>query len=159
MLSIMFAENREWWVSGPVFERLFDAAMNEGFMPERLERWRHETDANGGIYLPDRPADDARTFIGALSRAARSELKKFADVDLDTQDGTYVVSLQKLLVALEQDSSQDPLRCEGGQACPRTGYWLTPARLGSRQRFEQGELMPALDTDYGVTIWQWDEQQ
>lgn len=25
--------------------------------------------------------------------------------------------------------------------------------------FKQGEVMPAFTTDYGATIWQWDEQQ
>ena len=51
------------------------------------------------------------------------------------------------------------LRCPAGQPCPRTGYWFTPARLDSRRLFQQGEVMPEAGGDYGVTIWQWDEQQ
>jgi hypothetical protein len=51
-------------------------------------------------------------------------------------------------------------RCEGGQPCPRSGYWWTPARKGSRQRFTQGEIMPDYPaSSYGVTIWQWDAGQ
>ncbi|MFT3721036.1 Imm71 family immunity protein [Pseudorhodoferax sp.] len=46
-----------------------------------------------------------------------------------------------------------------GQPCPRTGYWLTPARADSRRHFERGELMPDLRSDYGATIWQWDSRQ
>lgn len=51
------------------------------------------------------------------------------------------------------------LRCEAGQPCPRTGWWLTPAQAGSRRHFSQGEVMPGLKTDYGSTIWQWDDRQ
>jgi hypothetical protein len=51
------------------------------------------------------------------------------------------------------------LRCEANHPCPREGYWFTPAKAGSRRHFKQGEIMPSLDTDYGLTIWQWAEQQ
>lgn len=51
------------------------------------------------------------------------------------------------------------LRCEAGQACPREGWWFTPAKANSRRRFQQGEAMPAFSTDFGSTIWQWDERQ
>ncbi len=51
------------------------------------------------------------------------------------------------------------LRCEGGQPCPRAGWWFTPAKTDSRRRFEEGEPMPTFQSDYGATIWQWDEQQ
>lgn len=128
-------------------------------MPERLERWRHEADANGGIFLPDRTPDDAGAFMLALSRAATSELASFSDVDCQTQDGTYVVSLRKLLDVLGANAPKVPLRCEGGQSCPLTGYWHTPALKGGRRLFRQGELMPTYDTDYGATIWQLDERQ
>ena len=51
------------------------------------------------------------------------------------------------------------LRCEAGQPCPREGFWFTPSKAGSRRHFKQGEVMPAFSTDYGSTIWQWDEHQ
>jgi len=51
------------------------------------------------------------------------------------------------------------IRVEAGQTCLRTGFYFTPAKSNSRQNFKQGEVMPALGGDYGVTIWQWDEQQ
>ncbi|UZD54993.1 PoNi-like cognate immunity protein [Caldimonas aquatica] len=51
------------------------------------------------------------------------------------------------------------LRCEAGQPCPREGWWFTPAKADSRRFFKQGEVMPAFGTDYGLTIWQWDERQ
>lgn len=51
------------------------------------------------------------------------------------------------------------LRCEGGQPCPREGYWFTPASTEGRRHFKQGEVMPDMKSGYGQTIWQWDEQQ
>jgi hypothetical protein len=51
------------------------------------------------------------------------------------------------------------LRCQAGEACPRSGWWLTPAKAESRRRFEQGTIMPAIGGDYGSTIWQWDDRQ
>ncbi|MBB3015338.1 PoNe immunity protein domain-containing protein [Cupriavidus alkaliphilus] len=51
------------------------------------------------------------------------------------------------------------LRCDAGQPCPKTGYWMTPAKRGSRRYFVQGESMPGASSDYGSTIWQWDIDQ
>ena len=51
------------------------------------------------------------------------------------------------------------LRCEAGEPCPREGWWFTPAKADSRRHFMQGEVMPAFTTDYGATVWQWDELQ
>ncbi|MCA6215115.1 hypothetical protein KGA65_01050 [Ideonella sp. B7] len=51
------------------------------------------------------------------------------------------------------------LRCEANHPCPKTGFWFTPARAGSRQRFEAGQVMPEVGGDYGATIWQWDDEQ
>ena len=51
------------------------------------------------------------------------------------------------------------LRCEAGHACPKSGYWITPAKSGSRRFFSQGTPMPEIASDYGSTIWQWDSDQ
>jgi len=56
-------------------------------------------------------------------------------------------------------ASAERLRCPAGQPCPKAGYWLTPAKLSSRRLFKQGEVMPDFDSNYGATIWQWDEQE
>lgn len=50
-------------------------------------------------------------------------------------------------------------RVPAGEVCSEPGFYFTPARAGSRQFFEKGEVMPALDTTYGATIWQWDSNQ
>jgi hypothetical protein len=60
----------------------------------------------------------------------------------------------------EQDADATiRLRAAANEACPREGYWFTPARANSRRLFKAGELMPDVGGDYGVTILQWDEQQ
>lgn len=51
-------------------------------------------------------------------------------------------------------------RVEAKQPCPRTGYWWTLAKDGSRRLFEKGEAMPDFpNSQYGGTIWYWDEDQ
>src|SRR5690606_18446880 len=47
------------------------------------------------------------------------------------------------------------IRCDGGQPCPREGYWWTPAKPGAGRAFKKGEIMPSYQSEYGVTIWQW----
>lgn len=63
--------------------------------------------------------------------------------------------------ALSEGDSQGRtrLRCLGGQLCPKAGFWFTPARADSRRAFAEGEVMPEVGGDYGVTIWQWDDAQ
>jgi hypothetical protein len=34
------------------------------------------------------------------------------------------------------------MRCEGGQRCPQSGFWFTPAAANSRCAFEIGAVMP-----------------
>jgi hypothetical protein len=51
-------------------------------------------------------------------------------------------------------------RVEGGQPCPQTGFWETPAKTDSRAQFSQGDVMPVFEnSEYGQTIWQWSEEQ
>ncbi|WP_137938808.1 hypothetical protein [Chitinivorax sp. B] len=52
------------------------------------------------------------------------------------------------------------LRCEADQPCPRTGWWWSPAAGGQgRQHFEQGQILPKIESDYGATIWYWEADQ
>ena len=51
------------------------------------------------------------------------------------------------------------ISCDGGQSCPREGYWWTPAKPGAGRAFKKGEIMPSYQSEYGVTIWQWSPDQ
>ena len=60
----------------------------------------------------------------------------------------------------DTEASSHSARVEGGQPCPKTGFWETPAKLNSRGHFKQGDIMPVFDdSEYGHTIWQWSEEQ
>jgi hypothetical protein len=110
MLSIRFDKDHEWWVSGRVFERLFLSALEHGHLAPSLEDWRHVADANGGISLARLQPAIARDLMAGLRAAASAELARLEDVDLQTEDGTYKVSLEKLLaltVAYFSDAAED----------------------------------------------------
>jgi hypothetical protein len=51
------------------------------------------------------------------------------------------------------------IRLAAGEKCTATGFYFTPAQAISRRKFTSGELMPELNSSFGATIWQWDEQQ
>jgi hypothetical protein len=75
---------------------------------------------------------------------------------------------RKFLAALRQSilqgeavasDAQARLRAAAGESCPRSGYWFTPAAANSRRRFNQGDVMPDMNSAYGATIWQYDDNQ
>ncbi|UCO98908.1 DUF3396 domain-containing protein [Metapseudomonas lalkuanensis] len=56
----------------------------------------------------------------------------------------------------EDPGLTSPPRTEGGQPCPKTGYWFTPAQEHSLRQFAQGEIMPVFEgSSWGHTFWYW----
>ncbi|MGV8916746.1 MAG: PoNe immunity protein domain-containing protein [Pseudomonas sp.] len=44
---------------------------------------------------------------------------------------------------------------EGGNPCPKAGWWFTPAKADSLRYFEYGEIMPNFEnSEWGSTHWQ-----
>jgi len=101
MLSICFDDDHEWWTSSYVFKRLFLSALEHGQIPPSLEEWQHVAAANGGLSFSDDEQDIMCELMTGLRAAAIAELTRLGDVDLQTEEGTYKVSLEKLLVATE----------------------------------------------------------
>jgi hypothetical protein len=101
MLSIRFDEDHEWWVSGRAFERLFLSAFEHGQLTPTLEEWRHVADANGGFSLVRLDPAVSRDLIVGPRTAARAELARLGHVDVHSEDGTYQVSLERLLAVTE----------------------------------------------------------
>jgi hypothetical protein len=101
MLSIRFDSKTEWWVSSETFARLVEAALRDGVMPAHLEEWRHIADANGGLDLSQLAPADADEFVAAIRSTAEREVQRLRHASATTPDGSYRVSLQKLLT-LEQ---------------------------------------------------------
>jgi hypothetical protein len=55
-----------------------------------------------------------------------------------------------------QQKTLKPFRVAGGETCPKSGLWFSPAKLGSEAHFSAGAIMPDFpDAQYGLTIWQW----
>lgn len=76
------------------------------------------------------------------------------DEDSSWPEGKRINKANGLL--LEEDS----LKVKGGDLCPRTGYWKTPAQPDSRQYFAQGEILPTLaELDWGEVYWYWDGEE
>lgn len=122
-----------------------------------------------GIYLPD--ADNS---FPALLIKSDDDLRGAANEALVLIDPTvspkreYRPVLWTLVEHVSEGSNHASppsllasarLRAEAGKICPQTGYWFTPAQLHSRRHFKEGDIMPAVGSDYGATIWQWDTNQ
>lgn len=134
-------------------------------LTQYLEIWYSAMDKTPwhGAHL--KQADESGTYYGywAIEAAAATYL-------LGLDDSSYrdhvvypkdLVDFARKLDAGADGSNPDrlSLRCEAGETCPKAGYWLTPAKAGSRRYFAHGEVMPTVASDYGSTIWQWDNDQ
>ena len=100
MLSIRVGPEREWWVSGETFHRLFQSALEHGEMQEGLEHWRHVADANGGLDISSMQPAEAALLVAGLRRAAERDLANLCNVDMATRSGGYREALIRLLEAL-----------------------------------------------------------
>lgn len=61
---------------------------------------------------------------------------------------------------VNRQTSPEPVhRVSAGEICQVTGYYFTPAHPNSRRRLQQGQVTPAYESQYGRTIWQWDQLQ
>ena len=94
-------------------------------------------------FIPDWEPPQIDGYVGPLETRAT--------------DTTWYFVSQPVVQATSPSSLH--LRCEGGEACPKSGYWITPAKSGSRHYFQQGTPMPEVVSDCGSTIWQWDNDQ
>ena len=119
-----------------------------------------------GIYLPD-----VNDSVAALLIEGKPVVQASVGYDPATMQNVSLADTKWTLVERISEAGGgipgelDPIkagvrmRCLAGQPCPREGFWFTPARSNSRRQFGVGELMSDVGGDYGVTIWQWDEQQ
>ena len=83
----------------------------------------------------------------------------YRDMPFYPKDLVAYARSQQATAPLGPATHDTPRSTPSGQPCPRTGFWLTPAQIGSRRFFKTGELMPSVGSDYGTTIWQWDANQ
>lgn len=70
------------------------------------------------------------------------------DADSDWPEGKRV---KKTRTGLLGDNT---IKVLGGETCPQTGEWYSPANNMEKRYFEQGEMMPEIENNsWGETIW------
>lgn len=136
-----------------------------------------------GVYLHAKSQLDAMLKLLTGPAPITPAQKKFVDIglmaakELDAAEPEYADALMLAAYdfqnASEAGESNSPdvgdgqhrwnnssvSRCDAGKPCPQAGFWFTPAKIGSRRYFKQGDVMPEMDANYGATIWQWDQNQ
>ncbi|WP_459199704.1 hypothetical protein ACQVRX_20090 (plasmid) [Ralstonia pseudosolanacearum] len=130
------------WLDGANDFSLAFCVQGQPMQPAYQMHWGKPYDIWADFPMPD--DDDA-------------EERLITPLETTAVDTTWYFVLQPAAHAAPADHL--PLRCEAGQACPKSGYWITPAKSGSRRYFQQGTPMPEVISDYGSTIWQWDSDQ
>ncbi|WP_151808675.1 type VI immunity family protein [Acinetobacter soli] len=70
------------------------------------------------------------------------------DADSDWPEGKRVKKIQTGLL------NNNTIKVLGGETCPQTGEWYSPANNMEKRYFEQGEIMPQIENNsWGETIW------
>ncbi|MDC5314853.1 DUF1911 domain-containing protein [Acinetobacter baumannii] len=55
------------------------------------------------------------------------------------------------------EEQPERIKVKGGEACIKTGHWITPAKPDTRLYFTQGAILPILsETAWGEVYWYWD---
>lgn len=126
-----------------------------------------------GIYLPDIENAGAQFLSTYYHDAPKAKaLIEIRDVFLPSGEKYHEEFIHEerqctwYLVERDADSdsvdeipkvSTEPIwRMRGGEVCPTSGFYITPARIGSRKFIQKGQVAPVCDSEFGETIWQWD---
>jgi hypothetical protein len=130
-----------------------------------------------GIYVPDVEASCAEFLFVRYETAPAAKVRVGMRPILDPTTGEQYAeepiledrSCTWYLVERVPDEQGDVLsdaasaaqhiRVPAFETCPETGFYFTPAKVNSRRLFQQGDVMPSLGSEYGLTIWQWDSDQ
>lgn len=130
-----------------------------------------------GIYVPDvdrscaeflfvkyETAPAAKVHVGMRPILHPTTGEKFDEEPLleDRDCNWYLVERvpdEQNMVQAGFTPAQQYIRVPAGESCPQTGFYFTPAKMESRSLFQQGDVMPSINSEYGRTIWQWDSDQ
>ncbi|ABO60378.1 DUF3396 domain-containing protein (plasmid) [Burkholderia vietnamiensis] len=108
--------------------------------------------------LRDPDSDGLHTYIPDLPSADKGNAKGwYARFDLP---GAQAIPAPPTVVPTTARHEHSRNSVRGGQPCPESGWWDTPAKPGSRRYFSAGEIMPTFDgNQWGKTIWRWSPVQ
>lgn len=154
--------------------------------PAQWPRYRVQKDVSvatgqklekNGIYMPDvagscseflslryGTAPAAKVHVGLRPILHPTTGEKYAEEPILEDQNCIWYLVERVLgqqddVQNESASQLQHIRIPAGTDCPETGFYFTPAEIGSRRLFQKGELMPNVESAYGRTIWQWDINQ
>ena len=61
---------------------------------------------------------------------------------------------------VQTQDSVEKIKIKGGDKCPKTGYWTTPAQPNERQYFDRDDILPMLsEQDWGEVYWYFDGEE
>lgn len=104
MLSIHFSDDHEWWVSGAIFERLFDEGLKNGQIRPELAEFRHIADANGGLDFSLLDEGQAIELIAGMRRSAQREIASMDSAPHESGNQSYLAGLRRLLEVIPQEA-------------------------------------------------------
>lgn len=115
-----------------------------------------------GIYLPE-IGDSCPALLVAGEEAVTAEVGKYPDNFCQATVWTLVERVADSggpVPGTEPWREDAPVnlfrRVEGGQPCPREGFWWSPANKSKGQFFKKGEIMPIVtSSEYSQCYWLW----
>lgn len=146
--------------------KVFDAVPENrpALMLQYLEDW-YEASRREPYYSqhPQTGIDEGFYFYGYWSWEAAAVTWLLNIDDSSYRDHQFY---PKDLVDFARNLGQQQIEVEkfpnvkGGEPCPKSGYWFTPAKENSRQYFNEGDIFPKFDlNDWGIIHWQWDGEK
>lgn len=143
-------------------QKVFDAAPEKRppLMAKYLDEWYTASRREGYYGLHEAP-----NFTGYWSYEAAAITWLLEIDDSSYRDKSFypaeLVDYARAQYSMPQAAEQlETGRAAANTACPRAGWWWTPAQFASRREFAQGETMPNFpNSRYGATIWYWDVNQ
>jgi len=98
-------------------------------------------------------APAAVAMQGFEGRPCKWYFVELLDGEYEDHDGSYT-GLSSF------PSSTSPHRVAGGELVPQSGWWYTPAKMGSTRYFKKDDRFPHLDgNEFGTTFWIWSPDQ
>lgn len=152
------------WVTGNLSYRYNPDARGNLDLPQKFPVYRlnpfiyiktGESVPDDGIYLPLIEESSAQLMLKgddaheALVGLSKSGLQYAREVQAEWMLVERIADEGGSLSTIETSS----LKAFAEQICPQSGNWWSPANKSESRYFEQGEILPKVESDWGETIW------
>jgi hypothetical protein len=98
-------------------------------------------------------APSAAAREGFEGRPCKWYFVEMVNDEYEDHDGSYAG-------AAPPATSTRPHRVIGGERVPQSGWWYTPAKMGSTRYFKKDDSFPQLEgNEFGTTFWIWSPDQ